>query len=113
VNLNAQSLDVVCSVRTAGEIAQVELNLVPSFVKSHGHGADERLDSSGRLVIRGPKSSAYILVVQHLNFKGEVFLQILDNHHQERKLDAESFLRVRRTCDVVRTDVGSHNLKHT
>lgn len=33
MNLNSQGLDVIRSIGTAGEVGQVELNLVPSFLK--------------------------------------------------------------------------------
>ena len=45
VNLHSQSFDIVGSVRSSGEIRKVELNLVPALIKSHGHGANERLYS--------------------------------------------------------------------
>jgi hypothetical protein len=44
VDLDPQRLDVVCPIRAAGEVAQVELNLVPPLVQPHGHGADEGLN---------------------------------------------------------------------
>lgn len=40
-----ERLNVVGSVRPPGEVRQVELDLVPALVESHGHGADEGLDS--------------------------------------------------------------------
>jgi hypothetical protein len=46
VDLDPQRLDVVCPVRAAGEVAQVELDLVPPLVQPHGHGADEGLNPS-------------------------------------------------------------------
>ena len=39
--LNTESLNVVGSVRSAREVSQVELDLIPSVVQSHGHCADE------------------------------------------------------------------------
>lgn len=36
----------------------------------------------------------------HLDLKGEVFLEVLDNHDQEGKLDAQSLAGVCRTCDI-------------
>ena len=39
-----ERFDVVGSVGPPREVRQVELNLIPAFVESHGHGADERLD---------------------------------------------------------------------
>jgi len=45
VDLHSQSLDVVGPVRPSREVRQVELDLVPALVQTHGHGADERLHS--------------------------------------------------------------------
>ena len=70
-------LDVVCTVSSSCEIGQVKLNLVPSLIKSHGHGADEWLDTSCALVVRCSESSAHALVVKDLHFEGEIFLQLL------------------------------------
>jgi len=111
VDLNTEGLDVVGTVSTAGEVRKIELNLVPSFIQSHGHGTDEGLHASCRLVVRRPESSAHVLVVKNLHLKGEVLLQILDDHHKEGKFDAEGALRISGTGDVVRGDVGSHNLQ--
>ena len=71
-----QSLDVVRSVRSSREIRQVKLDLVPSLVESHGHGADEGLYTGGTLVVRSSESSAHALVVKDLHFEGEIFLQL-------------------------------------
>lgn len=46
-----EGLDIVGTVGSSGEIRQVKLDLVPAFIKSHGHGADKGLDSSGGLVV--------------------------------------------------------------
>lgn len=35
----------------------------------HGHGANERLDTRGGLIVAGPEASADILVVQHLDLE--------------------------------------------
>lgn len=51
MDLNAQGLDVIGTVGSACEVRQVKLNLVPAFIKSHGHRADERLDSCRALVV--------------------------------------------------------------
>ena len=85
------------------------MDLVPPFIKSHWHCADERLDSSGALIVGSAKSSADILVVQHLDLKGEVLLQVLYNHDQERKLYPQCLVRISRTGDVVSCHVGSHD----
>ena len=45
VDLNSKSLYVICTISSSGEIRQVELNLIPSFIQSHGHCTDEWLNS--------------------------------------------------------------------
>ena len=42
ITIYPEGLDVVGTVRTPGEIAQVKLDLVPSLVQSHGHGTWNR-----------------------------------------------------------------------
>ena len=101
VDLDSEGLDVVGTVSSSGEIRQVELNLIPSFVESHGHGTDEGLDSGGRLIVRSSESPSYALVVENLHLEGEVFLQVLDDHDEEGKLDGEGLLGVKRSVDVV------------
>ena len=68
--------NVVSTVGSSGEVRQVELNLIPPLVESHGHRANEWLHSGGALVIRCSESSSHILVIEHLHFKSEVFLQL-------------------------------------
>ena len=101
VNLDAQRLNVVRAVGASREIGQVELNLIPAFVQSHGHRANEGLHSGCRLVVRCAESSADVLVVKDLNLEGEVLLQVLDDHDEERQLDAEGLVGVGRAGDVV------------
>ena len=101
MDLNTEGLDVVGTVSTSGEVRQVELNLVPALVKSHGHGANEGLDTGGALVVGGTETSADILVVENLHFEGEVLLQVLDDHDEEGKLDSECLLGVDGASDVV------------
>lgn len=76
VDLHTQRLDVIRTVRSASEIRQVKLNLIPTFIEPHGHGADEGLDSGGALVVGGSEPSAHTLVVQHLDLEREVLLQL-------------------------------------
>ena len=76
-----EGFNVIGTVRTSSEITQIELDLIPTFVKSHWHCTNERFDSSGRLVITGSESSADVLVIQDLNLESEILLQILDDHH--------------------------------
>ena len=40
------------------------------------------------------------VVCTYLHFKGEVFLQVLNDHDKEGKLDAQGLLGISRTCDV-------------
>lgn len=44
-----ERLNVVGSVRPSREVRQVELDLVPALVQSHGHCADEWFDSGRAL----------------------------------------------------------------
>ena len=71
-----EGLNIVGTVSTTGEIRQVELDLVPAFIQSHGHGADERLDTGGGLVVGGSESTSNVLVIENLDFESEVFLQL-------------------------------------
>ena len=78
-----------------------------------------------------------------MNLESEVLLKVLDDHDQERQLDAERLLRISRACDKIgahlskeneelegdilakrywqinsrrhagKTHVGAHNLQHT
>ncbi len=71
-----QGLDIVAAVGSAGEVGQVELDLVPALVQPHGHGTDEGLDAGGGLVVGGSEPPAHVLVVQHLHLEGEVFFEL-------------------------------------
>jgi len=113
VKLHAQGLDVVRAVRTSGKIRQVELNLVPTLVQSHRHGANEWLYSGGALVVGCAEASPNFLVIQDLHFECEVLLQVLDDHHQEWQLDSKRLVRVCWACDVGRADIRTHDLKNT
>ena len=112
MNLNSESLYVVGTVSSSGEIGEIELNLIPSFIQSHWHCTDEWLYSGCRLIVGSSKSSSYALVIQYLNLECEVFLQVLDNHNQEWKLDSKSFLWVQWSIDVVGGYISSHDLKN-
>lgn len=48
----------------------------------------------------------------YLHFECEIFLQILDDHHQKRELDAERFLRIGRTGDVSCAHIGADDFQH-
>lgn len=110
--MNSQGLDVVGTVGTSRKVRQVKLNLIPAIVEPHGHGTNERLDSSSTLIVAGSEASAHILVVKHLNLERKVLFQVLDDHNEKWKLDAESLLRIGRTCDVRGAHVGAHDLEH-
>ena len=75
-NLNhlPKGLNVVGTVSSPGEIGQVKLNLIPSLIQSHGHGANEGLHTGSRLVVGGSESTTHVLVVKHLHLEGEIFL---------------------------------------
>ena len=88
------------------------MDLIPSLVQAHGHGADERLHPGSGLIVGGPKSSANSLVVQHRHFKREVLAHVLDNHHEERKFDSERLILFRRARNVRRAHIGSFHLKN-
>ena len=101
MDLNSKGLYVVGTVSSPCEIRQVELNLIPALIQSHGHCANKRLYSGGRLIVRGSESSSYALVIKYLYLESEVFLQVLNDHDQERQLDGKCLLWVKRSVDVV------------
>ena len=107
-----ERLDIVGTIGSSCEIGQVELNLIPALIESHGHCADERLDTSSGLIVGGSESTAHILVIEHLHFEGEVLLQVLDDHDQEGQLDGEGLLRVDGAGDEVGRHIGAHNFEN-
>mmetsp|Transcript_1197 Transcript_1197/g.3493 ORF Transcript_1197/g.3493 Transcript_1197/m.3493 type:complete len:203 (+) Transcript_1197:241-849(+) len=112
MQLHPQGLDVVRTVGAAGEVRQVELDLVPTLVQTHRHGADEGLHARGTLVVGGPETAAHLLVVEHGDLEREVLLQVLDDHHQERQLDSQGLAGVCRARDVGGAHVRTHDLEH-
>ena len=76
VDFLPKGLNIVGTVGTSSEIGQVELNLIPALVKSHGHRANERFYSCCALIVGGAESSTHILIVKDLNFESEVLLQL-------------------------------------
>jgi len=96
VHLHSQGLDVVRSVSAPSEVGQVELDLIPAFVQSHGHRANKGFHTCGRLVVARTETPAHVLVVKHLDLEREVLLQILDDHHEERQLDAKGLVCIGR-----------------
>ena len=71
-----EGLNVVGTIGSSCEIRQVKLDLITALVKSHGHGADEGLDTGCGLIVRSSESTAHVLVIQHLHLEGEIFLQL-------------------------------------
>lgn len=83
MNLDPECLDVTGSVGSAGEIGEVELDLVPTLVQTHRHRANKWFHSrcalyiiSINLVVGCPESTFYVFVVQNLNFESKVLLQL-------------------------------------
>ena len=63
MDLDPQRLYVVRAVGSPREVGEVELDLVPALVQSHGHRADERLHSGRALVVARAEPTAHVLVV--------------------------------------------------
>ena len=112
MDLDSEGLYVVGTVSSTGEIGQVELNLIPSLIESHGHCANEWLYPGGRLIIGSSESSSDTLVIEYLYLESEVLLQVLDDHDEERQLDSKGLLWIKWSVDEVSRDVGSHNFKN-
>jgi len=111
VDLHAERLNVIRAVRASREVAEVKLNLIPSLVEAHGHGANERLHTRGGLVIRRAEAPTDVLVVEHLNLKCEVLLEIFDDHHEEWQLDAEGLVRISGARDEAGVHVAADELE--
>ena len=111
MNLDSKCFYVVGTVSSSCEIRQVELDLIPTFVQSHGHGADEWLYSGGRLIVGGSESSSHALVIKYLHFEGEVLFEVLNDHDEEGQLNAERLVGVGGAGDVVGRDVSAHDLE--
>lgn len=71
-----EGLYVVTPVCPAGEVGQIELNLIPSLIQPHRHGADEGFHTGGGLVVGRPEPSPNVFVIQDLNLEGEVLLEL-------------------------------------
>ena len=65
-HLNSKRFDVVRSVSTSSEIRQIELNLIPSIIQTHGHRANERLDARRGLIVARTETTANISIVEYL-----------------------------------------------
>ena len=73
MNGDSECFNIVGAVGPAGKIRQIELDLVPAFIQSHGHCTYKWLNSSRRLIVRRPESSSNILIIEHLHLEGKVF----------------------------------------
>ena len=65
------------TIGAAGELGEVELDLVPAVVKPHGHGADEVLHPRGALVVAGPEAAPLPFVVHNSHLEAEIPLEVL------------------------------------
>lgn len=61
--LYSEGFNVICSIGSPGEIWQVELNLIPTIIKSHGHSTYKWFYSSCTLVVASSEPSSNIFVV--------------------------------------------------
>jgi nucleoid-associated protein YejK len=59
-------------------------------------------DTIKYLVVTCTESASDVLVVEDLDFKSKVFLEILDYHDQERQLDSQGFAGLGWASDIVR-----------
>ena len=111
MHLHTKGLNVVGAVGATGEVGEVELDLVPALVKTHGHGADEGLDAGRRLVVGGAEAAADALVVEDLDLEGEVLLEVLDDHDEEGQLDAKGLVGIGGAGDEAGVDIAADELK--
>lgn len=86
MDLYSKSLDIVRSIRAPGKIREIELDLVPALIEPHRHSTDKRLDPGSGLIVRSSEPAPDVLIVEDLHFEGEIFLEVLDDHHQEGQL---------------------------
>ena len=66
-HLHPVGFNIICAISSTSEVREVKLDLVPAIIKTHGHGANKRLDPCGGLVVGGPESPLHILIIQHLS----------------------------------------------
>jgi len=45
MDLHTQGLNIVGTIGSSSKITQIELDLIPAVIKTHGHRADERFHS--------------------------------------------------------------------
>jgi hypothetical protein len=113
MDLNPQGFNIVRAVGTTREVRQIKLDLVPSLIQPHRHSADKWLHAGRTLIVTRSETTSHVLVIQHLNLKRKVFLQILDDHHKKRELNPQRLTWIRWASDVVGGHIRSHYLKHT
>lgn len=112
MDLHSQRFHIACPIGAACEVSQVELDLVPAFIQTHWHCTDKGLYPSCALEVARSEAPTYILVIQDLNFKCEVFLHVLDNHDEERKSDAQRLSRIGRARYESCADVCAQYFEH-
>ena len=56
------------------------------------------------LIVGCSETTTNVFIVQNLNLESEILLKVLDDHDQERQLDAERLLGISRACDKI----GAH-----
>jgi len=76
MNCHTQSFYIVATVSPTGEIRQIELNLIPSLIQPHWHGADKWFNPCGWLIIGGTETSSNVLIIKNLHLKSEVFFKL-------------------------------------
>lgn len=64
------------------------------------------------MVVGGPESPTNVLVVEHLNLEGEVFLKVFEDHDEEGQLDAQRLASVCGARDEGGGDVRAHDFEH-
>ena len=80
MNLYVNCLYLITTLGSACKIGEIELDLVPSFVETHGHGAYERFDTGGGLVVGCTEATHLVLVVKDTHLETELFFQVLNDH---------------------------------
>lgn len=76
MDCHSKGLYVVAPIGSPREVREVELNLIPALIQSHGHSADEWLDPGGGLVVAGPESPPDILIVQDLHLESKILFEL-------------------------------------
>jgi len=66
MDLHPQSFNIVGAVGSSCKVRKVKLNLIPTLVQTHGHGAYERFYTSGRLIIASAEPAPHIFIIQNL-----------------------------------------------